>query len=464
MAKAPSPEAGPGDPPAAGLGRAVTFSYALGSVGTAGFSTVPGLLLAYYLTDSLGVAAGVAALVLLLPKLWDVVFLPLVGNLSDRSVAVRRSRRPFLLAGGLLLPVLFALMFAAPVSLSPTAAAVWVFAFFVASASAFALFQVPYIAMPAEITGSPRERTTLMAWRVAFLTFGILLFGAGAPALRDAFTNETVGYATMGVVVGALIGLGMLGCWWGLRRVRALRVEESEHSLRAQFAVVRRNRDFLTLLGTFVLQALATGAMLAAAQYFATYELDRERLSDVLFACLVAPGILFMPVWAAVSHSLGKKRGYQVASALFIAGALALVGARSMPLALVLALVGVCGIGYAGMQMFPLSMLPDTIAADTAARGRQQAGAFTGYWTAGETAGMAIGPAAVLAVLGATGFVSTRGNEVAVQPASAVTGVLLAFTVVPAALVAVSLLLLRLHNAAHDAHDAPADSPAAVAG
>ena len=35
--------------------------YALGSLGTGGYNTVPGLLLLIYLTDNLGVAAGLAA-------------------------------------------------------------------------------------------------------------------------------------------------------------------------------------------------------------------------------------------------------------------------------------------------------------------------------------------------------------------------------------------------------------------
>ena len=112
------------------LGRRTYLGYALGSVGTAGFSTVPGLLLAYYLTNSLGVAAALAALVVLVPKLWDVVFLPIVGTMSDRSAQRRRSRRPFLLIGGLALPIVFVLMFAAPAGLGTGVSAGWVLVFF----------------------------------------------------------------------------------------------------------------------------------------------------------------------------------------------------------------------------------------------------------------------------------------------------------------------------------------------
>ncbi len=432
------------------LTRGQVFAYALGSVGTAGFSTVPGLLLAYYLTNSLGVAAFVGSVVLLLPKLWDVVFLPIVGNLSDRSVARRGTRRPFLLIGGVTLPALFALMFATPTAFSPSVAAAWVFLFFLLAATSFAIFQVPYIATPAEITDSPKERTTMMAWRVAMLAFGILLFGAGAPALRDAFNSTPASYLIMGITVGLLIGVGMIACWWGLRRTTILHPAETEPSLKMQFQVARSNPTFRNLLGTFFLQALATSAMLAGAQYFSTYVLGNQGINSILFVCLVAPSIIVVPLWAKVANRLGKKRGYLLSSLCFLAGTLLLLTARVVPLAASLAFVALCGIGYAGMQMFPLSMLPDAIAVDAAESGKRRAGAYTGFWTAGETTGFAIGPALVLALLGVSGFVSSTANEVVVQPESAINGTLLVVTVLPALLLLASLPLLLRYDLTDD--------------
>jgi glycoside/pentoside/hexuronide:cation symporter, GPH family len=427
------------------LGRRTYLGYALGSVGTAGFSTVPGLLLAYYLTNALGVAAGLAAFVVLLPKLWDVFFLPVVGRISDRSAQRRRSRRPLLLIGAVTLPVLFVLMFAAPTALGTAGSAGWVLVFFLLAASAFAIFQVPYIAMPAEITDSVEERTTVMSWRVAFLAFGILLFGVGAPALRNAGGGGASAYVVMAAAVAAVIALGMLGCWWLLRRTRPVPLDATaheDHSLRAQLVVAWRNRPFRVLLTVFVLQAFATAAMLAGAQYFATYILGKESVSDVLFAALIVPAIVVMPLWARVAHRWGKRTGYLASSVVFLFGSLALVAARALPLAVVLGMVALCGVGYAGMQMFPLAMLPDTVAADAAATGQQRAGSFTGVWTAGETIGFAVGPALVLLVLALSGFVSSTGDGT-VQPASAETGVLLAFSLLPAMLIAISLPVIR---------------------
>jgi GPH family glycoside/pentoside/hexuronide:cation symporter len=426
------------------LTRGQHVGYAVGSLGTGGFAAVPGLLLLFYLTDVVGVASALAGLVVLAPKLWDVVIDPVLGSFSDRTMLRRGTRRPWLLLGGLLLPPLFALTFGAPTGLDGNAAAAWTAGFFILAVTAFSVFQVSYLAMPAEITDDYAERTTLMAWRIAFLTLAILVFGAGAPALIDAADTERGGYALMGAVVGALIGVGMLGAWWGTRDTVAHTRGEGEATLAEQVRAIRENRDFAVLLGAFLLQALATGSMLAAAPFVATYILGDESLTTVLFVSLVGPAILVMPIWRWVAMRVGKHRGFIIASLIFLLAAAGLVMMRSLPDAAIYALVGMVGIAYAGVQVFPLAMLPDTLQADASRTGKQRAGVFTGVWTAGETTGFAIGPAVVAGVLTLTGFVSSTGGVTPNQPSTALTGIVMAFSVVPAVLILVSLpVLLR---------------------
>ena len=76
--------------------------------------------------------------------------------------------------------------------------------FFLACATAYAFFQVPYVAMPAEITDSYDERTRLMTWRVAILAFTIMLAGATAPLIRDAVGGRD-GYRVMGLAMALVI-------------------------------------------------------------------------------------------------------------------------------------------------------------------------------------------------------------------------------------------------------------------
>src|SRR6186997_2291389 len=161
------------------LDRRLRVGYGLGSVATGTFGTVPGLMLLPYLTDTLGITAALAGVIVFAPKAWDVVLNPIAGRISDRSTDPRGPRRPFLLRGGLALAVMFA-----SVDLgSTTADGLWVLVMFVLCATAYAFFQVPYVAMPAEITSSYDERTRLMTWRVALLALTIMATGASAPLI-----------------------------------------------------------------------------------------------------------------------------------------------------------------------------------------------------------------------------------------------------------------------------------------
>lgn len=415
-------------------------SYAFGSVGTGVFATVPGLVLAYFLTNTLGVAAGAAAVVVAVPKAWDVVVLPLVGRFSDRSAAYVGSRLPYLRIAGILLPLFFVLMFAVPSALGPLPAAAWVFVGFILASTAFALFQVPYIALSAELTDSPDERSTLMAWRVAFLTIAILLGGALAPVIRDALGGANLGHLVMAVFMAALMAAGIWLCITGLARARARVSAAAEGSILDQVRGVRGDPPFVALLVAFVVQALGFAAMLGAAQYYATYIVGRPTSITVLFVCLVAPAMVVMPAWAWVAHHIGKVRGYLIATAVFLVGSVALLlGGRSLGFAAVAAAIAVCGIAYGGCQMFPLALLPDAVSAARERTGEARAGVFTGVWTAGETLGFALGPGLVLLVLAVSGFVSSRADEQVTQPETAVTGVLVAFTAVPALLVLASI-------------------------
>ena len=184
--------------------------YAIGSLGTGGYATLPGLVLTYFLTDNLGVAALAAGLIVTAAKIWDVIIDPLIGAASDRQYAKTGSRRGLMVVGALTLPVFFALTFAVPPSWGPLAGAVCVLLAFLATATSFSLFQVPYVALPAELTSGYDERTRLLGWRVVVLTASILLFGAGGPELRRATADPVTGYLLMGVVAGVVIGIGML--------------------------------------------------------------------------------------------------------------------------------------------------------------------------------------------------------------------------------------------------------------
>ncbi|MCO1655777.1 MFS transporter [Pseudonocardia humida] len=424
------------------LSAGVRRGYALGSVATGTFGTVPGLLLLPYLTDDLGVAAGVAGVLVLVPKGWDVVLNPIAGRISDRSGV----RRPFLLYAGVAVAVTFALMFAGPQA-PPALAGGYVALLFLACATAYAFFQVPYNAMPAEMTTDVDERTRMMTWRVAVLAVAILLSGATAPLVVEAF-----GYPAMGAYVGVLLLLGTVGAYLGTRGVPPAGRVAASGSLATQLRLVGANANFRHLLVAFIIQALAIGSILAGVTYVAGHLITEPAAATILFAAFVGPALLVTPLWERVALRHGKRAGYLVSSAVLALGSLTLLSTASGSAPAAYVGAGITGIGYAGTQVFPLAMLPDVAGEDARLSGVNRIGVFTGVWTAAETLGLALGPGLYALILQLGGYLpSTAGVEVT-QPASALTAIAVGVSVVPAVLVAASLFWLRRY--ALDEHPA----------
>ncbi|MET4637610.1 MFS transporter [Mycetocola sp. 2940] len=430
--------------------RRTIGTYAIGSLGTGGFGTLPGLVLIYFLTDTLGVAALAAGLVVGAAKIWDVVIDPVIGTRSDHSLATTGSRRRYMVLGGVSLPLFFFLTFAVPAGIGPTASAAWVFVAFLCCATAFSLFQVPYIALPAELATHYNDRTRLLTWRVVVLTLAILLFGAGGPLLRGLSDDTRIGYLVMAAVAGLVIGAGMLVASTVAPRdkpiARRSPAQSPVASYRAGFDALRRSRPFRALLGTFVLQGLATGMMLAGAQYVATWVLRSEDAVTLLFLALIAPALFVAPVWGRFARRVGKERAFALASSLFALAALSLVGLLWAPGVWIYAPVALGGAAYAGMQSLPMAMLPDVISHDARTHGEGHAGSFSGVWTAGETAGMAFGATVLTVILAVTGYTERVAGQVAEQSSSAVAGIVLSFSVVPALLLVASLVSLRRYR------------------
>lgn len=421
------------------LGRARLLGFAVGSIGSAMFFTIPGLVLLLYLTNMLDVPASLAALVVGGPKFWDVFFDPCVGAMSDREAQRTGRRTRLMLIGALLLPPAFVLMFSAP--FTGMAGALWVSLSFMLAATAFAFFQVPYVALPTEISGDPEQRSRAMTWRIVGVTLGIVLAGASATAIVDA-----VGFFVMGLLFALVMGALMVTAALSTRWI-ASKPGPEPLSIVQSLRVARGNQPFFVLLAGYVVQSLGVAIFLAAIGYVAVYCLGDLKRSSLLFAGFVAPSVVAVPMWNWLGQRWGRARAYVTASVLIAMSCLALLPVLThapIEMGWVLALSVLAGIGFGGQQVLPAAMVPETILSDAERTGQVQAGTFNGAWAALETAAYALGPTLFALVLALGGYRSSSGLDKPIaQPGSALAAIVLSATVLPALLMLVGVPLIR---------------------
>jgi glycoside/pentoside/hexuronide:cation symporter, GPH family len=399
------------------ISRPDVATYSLGSFGTGVFSTVPSVLLLYFCTETLHIAAGIAGVIMLLPKLWSIIWDPWVGNWSDRSKHRWGRRRPFMIAGNVGMVTAFVLLFSGP-ALSPIATILWTGGAYFALATLYSLFAVPYIAIPAEISLDQASVSRLVSARMMTSMVGILAGAAGAPLLISWGGGGRAGYSLMGwVIAGAcfVIMAAPVLMMRGRDRIihSAKPIVDRPTSLFTDIKAVWANHNFRRLALSYLAQATSFGAFSAIVPYLVTKGFDRPE-SDIGIALgiyLVAT-IITVPFWSWLGKRIGLTAALIWSVMMYGVCTITLGLCVLMNINWTVALVGFAcaGIPFAGLQVLPFTMVGDVIRIS----GAGSEGCFTGVWTAAEKLGLSLGPATVAMILGIIGTNNINGIGIVV--------------------------------------------------
>lgn len=143
------------------LSFGLKLGYGIGDIGSNIFIVTSGLFLLFFLTNILGVEPALAGLVLLFPKLWDVISDPIMGGISDITHSRIGRRRSYLLAASISFGLIYFFMFLTPSFDSDLVKALYVGLMFSMGCTVFTVFNVPYSSMVAEMSDDYKSITSL---------------------------------------------------------------------------------------------------------------------------------------------------------------------------------------------------------------------------------------------------------------------------------------------------------------
>jgi GPH family glycoside/pentoside/hexuronide:cation symporter len=441
------------------LSTSIMMRYGVGQVGAQIFRDSPAVLLPIFLTTMMGVPAWLGGLAILAPKLWIIFCDPLMGSLSDRK---KRSwgRLPFLGLGALITAISFFFLFH-PVDMpSPLLSAIYVSVVFLLGSTGFSAFSVPYLALASELTTNQHERTKLLAYRMVFTMVGVV-FGVGfAQPLVSWLGGGAHAWSVMGAIVAGICLLSMLVPAFGLRKLPIVAAVQAPPPLSRQIKLAWSNKPFVFLILTYLLQSIGQAMSYSVIALVFIYALGNISLLIPFVLVMGVGTVASQPLWIVVSKRFGKRATFVGAvlvwsavtiSWLFVTPnspvlvRLPLIGALTTQQALALVRAVIIGVFNSGFVLMAQSMLTDTVAYDRIKFGRSSEGVFSGVFSAAEKFTYACGPALAGIVLTLTGFASSKGGPAA-QGASAIHGILLNYSVFPAALALLSLLVIRYYK------------------
>ncbi|GAB5457815.1 MAG: MFS transporter [Henriciella sp.] len=459
------------------------FSWGIGALGVAILMNSGSFLVLTYLITVVKLEPGLAGTIMLVAKIFDAISDPIMGQLSDRSNFKSGRRRPYLFIGSFVSVIAFLLLFTMPVLEAQWMKAAYAFGVLMLYTVGYTIFNVPYMAMSAEMTDDYEERTSLHGTRVMFVSIGSSIVGAGAPIFLEYMGAGWNAYATIGAVLGALIFAAMITCWMGTGDARTIEATQSGHTFAEQLSLLGQNRHFMIIALTKLLQLMAvmSGAAVSLIFFKSYLELNLAYLAIFgLFGTIIT--LIAVPLLVRLAKRIGKRNTYIVSALITIASYLswsllpAGFGAGEavstwafMPPDInngdiwpsLLVRSALLGIVIGGNVMMAMSMLMDAIEYDALKTGMRREGLYAAFYSFVEKFSSAFGPFMVGIILQFTGF----NKDLALgagQSAEALNGIVIGMAYLPAIFTGLSIVTLLFYTLGKDELESMRVAPVAA--
>ena len=422
--------------------------WGLADMGIVVFVIVKQFLVLSFFTNYLNVPVGIAGLLTTSVLIFDIITDPIVGYLSDRTHSRWGRRVPWMVIGALILSGGIIGLFGVPQSLSLLGTIIWVGGFFALATVGFTMVAIPYGATAGEMTQDPKERSTMMGFRMAFASVGILLGGAVIPQLAGGTRD---GHFIAAIYVAPIIILSIWGSLWSTRTAPRI-LSPSARGFMSTWLLVFRNKPFVILVCLYGIMTLAIALITAGLPFAAIYlifDSGNSLLSpassalgilSLLFACFVFGSILSQAFWVWMSARLGKVSALIFGLVIYIILLVAIfISLPSVDIMLIAILFVVAGTTNGAYQQIPWAIYPDLMDITRSESGDAIEGAFSAIWLFGQKVANAIAPLILSLILALFGW-RESGDGFTDQVPEALRALQNSITILPAFILALAIL------------------------
>ena len=414
--------------------------YGFGDMSSSMFWKIFSYYLPFFYSNVFGLSLAHAGTLLLITKLYDAVFDPIMGMIADRTRTRWGMYRPYLLWAALPFAIAGVLTFTTPDAGYGFKHA-FAYVTYIIMMTVYSVINVPYGAMLGVVTPDSREKTVFSSYRMFFAYGGsFIALAIFEPLLKFFQSSNGVSTAaswqyTM-AVVGLICALLFILCFAMTKeRVKPEASQPGGSSVLKDMKSLVRNVPWWILLGAGIGVLLFNSIRGGAAAYYFKDVIGVSAIftCGIFLAVGEVANMLGVALAVPLSDRLGKKSSYILA--LVVAGVLSLF-IMFLPVSEPAGLWTLMGlqvlISVAAGVTLPLlwSMFADIADYSEYKNASASTGLIFSSSSMAQKFGGAFGSALILWVLAAFGYDT---SENAVQAQSAITGLKAMMSWIPAA-------------------------------
>jgi len=341
-------------------------AYGAGDFGSNFMYTFVSSFVLIYLTDTVGLNAGVIGTLMLATKCLDGFTDVFFGRMIDNTKSKMGKARPWMFWSTFPLAVLEILLFMIPQSSAKLQYAYFFVVYTLLNAIFYTANNIAYASLTALITKNPNERVQAGTFRYIFAMLAGIVISAVTYNLVDTFGGGTTGWRAVAILYTAIMIIFNMITVFSVKEIDA-REERAKNSADITFTESIRllcsNRYYLLILVFYLLQYGMQGITNGVGIFFCTYVLgNSEALGLFTFASFVPIiiGLAFTPALVKRWGIYKVNRGGMIFSAIFGIVFIAVGYTNSLPLMLL-----VCALR--GLGMSPMLGTMNAVIADTSA-------------------------------------------------------------------------------------------------
>lgn len=414
--------------------------YGFGDMSSSMFWKIFSYYLPFFYSNVFGLSLAHAGTLLLITKLYDAVFDPIMGMIADRTRTRWGMYRPYLLWAALPFAIAGVLTFTTPDAGYGFKHA-FAYVTYIIMMTVYSVINVPYGAMLGVVTPDSREKTVFSSYRMFFAYGGsFIALAIFEPLLKFFQSSDGVSTAaswqyTM-AVVGLICALLFFLCFAMTKeRVKPETSQSGGSSVLKDMKSLVRNVPWWILLGAGIGVLLFNSIRGGAAAYYFKDVIGASAIftCGIFLAVGEVANMLGVALAVPLSDRIGKKSSYILA--LVVAGVLSLF-IMFLPVSEPAGLWTLMGlqilISVAAGVTLPLlwSMFADIADYSEYKNASASTGLIFSSSSMAQKFGGAFGSALILWVLAAFGYDT---SENAVQAQSAITGLKAMMSWIPAA-------------------------------
>ena len=377
-----------------------------------------------YLTDTVGLTAGIVGTLIAVSKIFDGFTDIFFGSMIDKTHTRLGKARPWMIYGYIGCAVTLIAVFAVPMNLGNSAKYAWFFiAYTLLNGVFYTANNIAYSALTSLVTKNSKERVQMGSYRFIFAFSTSLLIQSITVGFVDrlggdagAWRTVAIIYAVVGLIVNTISGLSVKELSENELNEGEEKMEQEEYGLVQAFHLLIKNKYYLKICGTYILQQLY-GAMIGAGIYYMTWVLKNKNLFGQFAWAVNVPlivALIFTPTLVGKWKGMYKLnlRGYILA---VIGRALVVVAGYMGSIPLMMAFTALAALGQGPWQGDMNAVIASCSEYTYLTQGKRVDGTMYSCTSLGVKLGGGIGTAVVGWLLEFSGYVGTNS----VQPRSA---------------------------------------------